>query len=375
MPSYRVISSDSHIIEPPGMWADRIEPRFRGREPTLVKQEMGNDVWFCDGQEMMDVVVGTQAGKRFEDQQKTSLADAFDNVILGGFIPDEHVKDLDIDGVEADVLYPSMGLFLYTVQDQELLNSVLRNYNDWLSEFCNAYPKRLKGIAMINVVDVDEAVKELKRCANMGLAGAMSSVYLPWGEPYSGPQYDSFWAAAQDLQMPISLHAGSNSQAPGQHDRFGGPKDPRAAKLINRDHWVREDLADLIFDGIFERYPKLKVGSVEFELSWAAHFIDRLDYTYTQRAIRPHWIKFKNDMLPSDFFHRNVFVSFQDDGLGIRLRDMIGIDTLMWGSDYPHIESTFPKSLEVLEEILSDCTGEEKAKIAGRNVAKLYHID
>jgi predicted TIM-barrel fold metal-dependent hydrolase len=111
------------------------------------------------------------------------------------------------------------------------------------------------------------------------------------------------------------------------------------------------------------------------ELSWIPHFLDRIDYTYTQRTHNPGWYWFKNDMLPSEFFHRNVFVGFQEDGLGIQMRDIIGVDNLQWGSDYPHVESTFPRTRQILDEILADCTDEEKAKIAGGNAARVYKLD
>jgi predicted TIM-barrel fold metal-dependent hydrolase len=130
----------------------------------------------------------------------------------------------------------------------------------------------------------------------------------------------------------------------------------------------------MIFSGVFERYPKLQVGAVEHELGWAPHFLNQMDYTYTQRHRREFWHRFKEDMLPSDYFHRNVFLGFQEDGLGIRLRDLIGVDNLLWGSDYPHAESTFPKSKEILDDILADCTEDEKAKIVGGNAARIYHL-
>ena len=129
----------------------------------------------------------------------------------------------------------------------------------------------------------------------------------------------------------------------------------------------------MIYSGVFEQYPKLQVGAVEYALSWAPHFIDRMDYDYTQRT-HQRSLRFKDNMLPSDFFHRNVFVGFQDDALGLRLRDIIGVDNMMWGSDYPHHESTFPRSREIIEEVLADCTEEEKGKIVGGNAARVYKI-
>ena len=111
------------------------------------------------------------------------------------------------------------------------------------------------------------------------------------------------------------------------------------------------------------------------ELSWVPHFLDRIDYSYTERPLKEAFYRFQEDMLPSNYFHRNVFVGFQEDALGIRLRDIIGVDNLLWGSDYPHVESTFPKTREILEEILADCTEEEKAKIVAGNATRIYHLE
>jgi hypothetical protein len=138
---------------------------------------------------------------------------------------------------------------------------------------------------------------------------------------------------------------------------------------------VRLSLGHMIFSGVFERYPGLRVGSVEHELSWIPHFLDRLDYTYTQRAHREGWIRFKNEALPSDFFHRQVFLSFQEDQLGLRDRDLIGVDQLMWGSDYPHTESTFPRSQEILQRILAGVPESERQQMTSANVARLYQFD
>ena len=135
------------------------------------------------------------------------------------------------------------------------------------------------------------------------------------------------------------------------------------------------NVTDLIFNGVFERFPKLQIGCVEQQVSWAPHLVDRMDYNYKQRSGGMMGMRFKNDMLPSDFFRRNVFIGFQEDALGVQLRDYIGVETLQWGSDYPHEESTFPRSRETLEEILSGCTEEEKALIAGGNAARIYRLD
>ena len=372
MTSYRVISADSHVFEPPELWTERIEPRYRERAPHVVLLDDGY-WWVYEGRMGVGLGSGAQAGRRFEAPEKMTHGDIPENLHPGGYIPEEHVKDMDVDGLAVSILYPTVGLRLYTVDDGDLLSSIFRAYNEWLAEFCQQFPDRLKGIAMLNLDDVQVGVKELERCAKMGLVGAVITIYPPEDKAYDSPNYEPFWAAAQDLRMPLSLHISTNRPGPGQ--QFSDTDTIKPPFLCNVDHWARMSLSNIIFSGVFERYPKLQIGSVEQELSWVPHFVDRMDYTYTQRVQIDPWYRFKEDTLPSDYFHRNVFLGFQEDGLGIRLRDVIGVDSLMWGSDYPHHESTFPRSRQILEESLVDCTEKEKAKIAGGNAARVYNLD
>ena len=372
MSKYRIISSDSHVYEPRDLWTTRIDSKFKGREPRIVRLEDGNERWFTDGIKGQMMTAGSQAGVRFDEPEKLSTTGTFEEVRRGGYIPEEHIKDMDIDGVDVGILYPTEGLQLYcTVTDSELLSATFRAYNDWLAEFCKPFPNRLKGIAMVNIDDVQDGISELERSAKMGLAGAMITIYPPEEKPYSSPIYDPFWAAAQDLDMPLSLHITTNR--PGYGQQYQDLDSLRSSFLTNTDHWVRMSLADMIYAGVFERYPKLMVGSVEQELSWVPHFLDRLDYNYHQRPVGDSY-RFKTDAFPSDFYHSNVFLGFQEDSLGIRDRDIIGVDQLLWGSDYPHFESTFPRSREIIEEILVGCTEEEQAKIVGGNAARIYHL-
>ena len=133
-------------------------------------------------------------------------------------------------------------------------------------------------------------------------------------------------------------------------------------------------MCDMVFSGVFERHPRLTLAIVEFELSWAPNVLTSMDYTYRERHGEALY-RFKDGLVPSDFFRRNVVLSFQEDAIGIRLRDVIGVDNMMWGSDYPHSESTFPQSRQILAEILEGVPADEQAKIAGANTARVYHFD
>jgi len=194
----------------------------------------------------------------------------------GGYIPEEHAKDMD-----AGVLFPTVGFLLYNVvQDSKLLTALFRTYNDWVAEFCRPYPKRLKGIALLDIDDVQSGIEEMERCANLGFAGAMIPTYPAEGRRYGSSEYESLWAAAQDLEMPLNLHVAT--YRPGAGLEFLQIDMASSSFITNQDHWVRMSLGDIIFNGVFERYPKLTVGAVEFELSWVPHFLDRMDNRYTQ---------------------------------------------------------------------------------------------
>ena len=371
----RVISSDDHVFEPADLWTSRVETKFRDRAPHVVhRAEDDTDWWVCDGLiGASGGSGGSQMGMRFEAPEKMSFADSMDNVRPGAYIPEARIADMDADGIDIALLYPSQGLLLYGHPDSELLTALCHAYNDWLAEFCSAFPDRLKGIAMLDIDDVQSGIREMERCAKLGLVGAMISVYPTEQKSYDRPMYEPLWAAAQDLDLPLSLHLATNRPGSGYIDE-GTLEAIDYPALVNVDHWVRMSLARLILSGVFERYPKLRVGSIEQEVSWASHFLERLDYTYTQRPQHDAY-RFTEDMLPSDYFHRNVFISFQEDALGIRDRQLIGVDNLLWGSDYPHPECTFPRSQQILDEILSECSEEERARIVGGNTARIYHLD
>jgi predicted TIM-barrel fold metal-dependent hydrolase len=375
MSTYRIISSDNHVFELPDLWQSRIESKFKDRAPQIHREEDG-DWWYCDGKKLEGAgfgSAGAQTGRRFEEAENLTHGDLFENIRPGGYIPEEQIKDMEVDGVDVGILYPTAGLQLYKIRDGLLLTAMFRTYNDWVAEFCEVSPDSLKGIAMINIDDVNEGAADLEHCANQGFVGAMIPVYPPKFRRYDSLEYDRFWGAAQDLEMPLSLHVATNRYGSGENDgsETGGA---RVGIAPNQDFFPRVSISDMILSGVFERFPKLQVGVVEHELSWVPFFLTRLDYTYNQQGFGREGYRFKEDMQPSDYFHRNIFLGFQEDELGIRLRDIIGVDNLQWGADYPHMESTFPKSQAILEEILADCTEEEKSKIAGGNAARVYRL-
>ena len=367
-----VISSDSHVFEPPDLWTTRIDAKFRDRAPRM-QRVRGTDQLFVEEDQMIaGIGLISNAGARFDAPETISAFGRFEDVHVGGYDPDVHIRDMKLDGVSAEVLYPSQGLFCFRIGDSDLMTAAFRAYNDWLAEFCETNPDRLKGQAMINLDDVQDGVKELERAANKGLVGAMIAEYPRHDRRYDSPEYLPFWAAAQELNMPLSLHTATQREGRSRSAGATSVRDAsdRSTKFVN----PAKSICDMIFSGVFERCPRLKVAVVEFELSWVPYLLTSMDYTYHERHEEASY-RFKDGLRPSDFFHQNVYLSFQEDEIGIRMRDIIGVDSLMWGSDYPHSESTFPKSREILDQILEGVPQEERAKIVGSNAARLYHFD
>ena len=261
MSSYRIISQDNHVIEPIDLWTSRAESKYAWRVPHVEDLGEQGDWWFCDGRKIIGVTGGSASvGNRFIDPDNKRRTYGVEDVRPGGWIPEEHVKDLDIDGMDISIVFPTVGFMLFGIPDGELLDSICRSYNDWVGEFCGAIPERLKGIAMINTDDVQVGIKELERCAKMGFIGAMIAAYPSTAQLYDNPAYEPFWAAAQDLGMPLSLHISGNRYSPVQE--FADPDINRGAFICNADYWPRMSLCDMILSGVFERYPKLQVGSV-----------------------------------------------------------------------------------------------------------------
>jgi predicted TIM-barrel fold metal-dependent hydrolase len=370
-----LISSDSHIIEPPDLWTDRIDSSYRDRAPRVVREEKG-DWWVIDGKRSMSFL-GIQTGDRFEKDSSELVIEAhFEDVRPAAYDPKRYVEENRHDGVEASVIYPSEALLVYGIPDSGLCSAAMRAYNDYIADFCSEDPLRLKGIALVNVDDPHEAASELARCRKKGLAGAMITVLPPADRAYDLPLYEPLWSAAEDLAMPLSMHVATGRGVTSVDTAQTSIKEVKPSAFYLQDHFVRKSIGEMIFSGVFERHPRLRVGSVEHEVSWAPFFLFQMDYTYTQRPVRGSWHRFADrSALPSDYFKKQCFVSFQEDAIGMRERETVGLGTLMWGSDYPHTESTFPRSREILGRILAGVPEAERGAITCTNAAELYGFD
>jgi predicted TIM-barrel fold metal-dependent hydrolase len=376
MAGYKLISADSHIVEPPDMYTTRIEPKFRERAPRMERRKTPTgreyDAWVLDGVQVGTLGAVMQAGQRFEDPSQIDFLGVWEDVRKGAYDAQSMITENEEDGVWGSCLQPSQGLFWYRVPDSQLLSELCRVYNDWITDFCKPNPERLKGIAMLNVDDVDEACQELERSKQLGLVGAFIPVSPLPDKPYRHPIYDRLWWTAQDLDIPLLLHiATPRCGVPGNEFTINS-SDMTGAGRSTTDYWVRYSLGAMVFAGVFDRYPRLKVGSVEHETMWIPHWLQQMDFTYRERPVFTKGWKSREGMLPSDYWRRNMFVEFMEDDLGVQIRDRIGVDNMLWGSDFPHAESTWPQSMQFLDRIFAGVPEEDRRKITADNAAKLF---
>ena len=236
----------------------------------------------------------------------------------------------------------------------------------------------LQGEGAENLVasdDVEDGCQELERCAKLGLAGVFIPVSPLADRPYRHPIYERFWWTAQDVGLPLLLHIGTpRGGVPGCEFTMN-LNELTGAGRSTTDYWVRYSLSAMIFAGVFDRCPKLKVGSVEHEAAWIPHWLKQMDFTYRERPVFTKGWRSKEGLLPSDYWRRNMFVEFMEDDLGIKLRDEIGVDNMLWGSDFPHAESTWPRSQEFLRRIFAGTPKEVVRQITAENAARMFGFE
>ncbi|MFP6743430.1 MAG: amidohydrolase family protein [Alphaproteobacteria bacterium] len=379
MTGERILSADSHIVEPADFWSRYIDADFADKAPRARTDGHGNVEFLVDGDTVLGSVgAPSQVGIRFDDPSAVTFEGSWDEVRPGCSDPGPRRADMERDGIDGEVIFPTLGARIYGVIRGPLRQACFRAGNDWLSkDFCAADSNRFKGMALLDPDDVPAAVAELTRCVAAGLAGAMIPTYPGEERPYFHADYDPLWAAAQDLDVPLTFHIAATCAGPGQLSIFTSEWNApdAAAYSVTQDYWVRRSLGSMIFAGVFERFPGLRIAVVEHELAWAPYFLEKMDVTYKELSQTAPY-RFKDQVLPSDFFRSQIFCTFQEDKRGLHmLSDMIGTDTMMFGSDYPHAESTWPRSRQFIDDLLAGVDQDVRRKLVCDNVAGLFKFN
>lgn len=274
---------------------------------------------------------------------------------------------MDQDGIWAGLIYPSNTGQAFRCTDGELLDAVASTYNAWVvDEFCAYDPGRLRAVVALNPDNVVGSIAMAQHYARRKeVAAFLVPTWPSYPNTYDMPQYAALWAVLAEIGLPVVMHLGANKR--------GFHHEPALDIVVHatKDIHVQRSISSMVLGGIFGRHPGLKVQASEFGACWIVPIMGALD-----RLAREHRqeldFKFKPGELPSDHIRRNVSLSFQDDTVSVDWRDKIGVQNLVWGSDYPHAESTFPYSHEYVRRHLAHCTPEDAAAIAGGNAAKMF---
>jgi predicted TIM-barrel fold metal-dependent hydrolase len=363
---WRPISADSHITEPPNCYVDNIDPAWRERAPRIQTLEKMGDTYIVEGMKT-PVPLGLIAAAGIDPKDIRVGGAKFADLHRGGWDPSARLADQDKDGVGAELIYPTVGMLICNHPDFDYKKACFDAYNRWLQEYCSHAPDRLIGLGQTAMRTIKEGVEDLHRIKQMGFKGVMMPGN-PGEKDYDHPDFDPLWRAAVELELPLSFHILTSSG----DNTLAKPRGPKVNGFLAIIRGCQDIMGMLVFSGVFERHPKLKVVCVEADAGWAPHFSYRMDHVYKRHR---YWMKGQDlARLPSEYFRENISLTFQDDWTAFQFADRMGDKQLMWASDFPHSDSTWPWSQDVIKEQTAHLDAATRKRILHDNVAELYKL-
>jgi len=370
-----LISCDDHMdlcYVPADLWLSRVASKWRSAAPRVVTLETGKTMWVRE-ENNWGIYGSKKADGRKVPFDMVGLSEEVEPGVFRPSSAEHRLEDMDRDGVYAHVIYNFLD---WSFEDPLLKSACVQAFNSWMAEFCSADPNRLVGLAVLPSHDADAAAHELERVTRLGLRGAIFDVFDA-SMPISDPAWDAVWSAAAESGMAISVHIGFGAHQPmrpGSKDTGSGLgktwRLPVAAATGCLS--LARVLAEVIFSGVLARHPKLNFVLGESSIGWIPFVLERLDFEYEN--YREHLGDLPK-LKPSEQFRRNVSCTFQDEKLGTEMIPLIGEDNVMWASDYPHGDGTFPNTREAVARIFANSTPTVQRKVTRDNAAKLYRID
>jgi predicted TIM-barrel fold metal-dependent hydrolase len=373
-PNQKIISGDAHFVEPPDLFETRLPKEFRDRAPRTWKGELpdGQRGEFYIVDNLEPAPVAGSAGAGASNMYKANL-EGYAAAPKSVWDPAERLKEQDIDSISAEVLFTSWGLFLFSLDDDRLREACFSVFNDWAAEYVAYDRDRMKGVGLCDLADVDNGVREIHRAAELGLSGVLISSGPEDERPYSSPEYDPFWAAAEELDLPIGMHVLTGRHGKGRIKYGTRRKDrpdptPSVNYVTSVLNELQESLAHMISGGVFERQPKLRLILLEADVGWIPHFIYRMDH------FRPVGKDFKRSAM--DIFQTNIYSAVQYEQSNLEwLCKVLGPEHFMWSTDYPHFDCPFPHSRKLVNELFANFSPESAATILEEVPARLFGFD
>jgi predicted TIM-barrel fold metal-dependent hydrolase len=370
MERHLVISSDCHAGLPPGDYRAYLDPEFREAFDAALELQIART------REMEQHFLVSDINARWRAGRERALTGAWDH--------DERIKVLDGDGIAGEVVFPDGITEMNSPPFGAGIGLGPRGADRrWLVELCQMAPERRAGVAIVPATwDVDEAVREVRWAREQGLRGIMIPVIVGDHAPYHHPCYRPLWAVCQDLDMVVHFHSG-----PAESELYFGSWPPEPGKptlrgamgiYVSEVAWfVARPLTFLIWGGVFEDHPRLRVAITEGTAIWVPSYLELLDQRYSSHAGNAKLGDYKShlSMKPSEYFARNVRIGASVSRREAELRHEIGVGCLMWGSDYPHPEGSWPKTAERMHDSFAGLPSDEVERILGGNAAAFYGFD
>ena len=371
---YQVISCDGHLEVPPDGWMRHVPEEHRDRAPRLVPLRTGGEGWIVEGVPMIHNGQNVAAGRPLK-VLGGSYWDADGTPVPGTGGPEQRLREQDQDGIDAELLYPPVFIsrFIENISDRAAYLAMVRAYNDFLAEdYCSVAPDRLIGNAVIPALGLDEALSELKRVKDLGLRSACLGQF-PNGSPQPAAEDDRFWEAAIELGMPLTAHATLGDRMnPLLIQSATGTFDMGTAMLSRTIPPPVLLITQLVLSGVFDRIPDLRIYLAETNASWMPAVFYMMDDSYN---LFRHWYGVDLKMTPSEYAARHLFFGIVRDPLALQMRDLLPVDQLMWGTDFPHSVSSFPKSREWLDRIFEGVPDELRRRILVGNPCEFFRLD
>ncbi|HLH23559.1 MAG TPA: amidohydrolase family protein [Chloroflexota bacterium] len=370
---YQLISADDHIdlrYLPRDLWAARVPAAARDSMPHVEATPNGL-MWLCG-----DQVWGPWGTARATDVPLKSALErggVFEEGVLRPTTPELRLADLDRDGVYATVMYGPVAPLL--LPDPAMRQLCYAAYNDWVVEFCRAEPRRLIGVGLLPADDPALARTELERVARLGLRHVVLLAAAA-DPPLYHPAWEPFWATAAETRIPIGMHL--FVRRPVGHPEVH-PITTAAIAGTQVQLQLVAPLVGIIFGGVLERHPGVRLVLAEAGIGWIPYVLERMDHEYDKYVeAREGWEARGGIPIPrppSSYFRRQVWATFQDDRAGLGLLSAIGEDRVMWASDYPHPDSTWPHSRRVIEAQMGGLPEATRRKLTRDNASALYGLE
>jgi predicted TIM-barrel fold metal-dependent hydrolase len=387
--AYPMLSSDGHLEVLPERWTSRMPAKYRELAPHTTTLPDGSDAIAMEGAGPFKVnYIDLRGGRKADDWQPVGVK--VENT-PGIGPPEQRLDEQDVDGLSAEVLFPNMaagpGLWR-NMKDDAAYKAAVRAYNDWLAEeYCPVAPDRLIGMAVMPWTNIDDALAELSHAAEMGLKGVLLGVF-PSGKVYPTAEDDKFWAAAQEMDMPVTIHVGFNRNGPRASEPmflFPNP-DPEILKSTRHivDYVARwgmdaaKSMAPLILSGVFDRFADFKIFFAETRVGWIPFWLEMADYWYDKHlSWNKRLLGFNPPKrMPSEYVRDNIVLSVQHvERTAIEMRHHIGVDHLMFATDFPHIECDWPETRSYADKMFAGVPWEEAYPILAGNMIKFFHLE